>query len=132
MARIDADAQGRILRYAASAGEEALFPPLGGAAATLSFDEHSNDALAADLSRSTDPYRLVDGVLTKSGAPVTVNPPPAEKVEREAAAADLRDQYAAAVTALDAIINGATTLPDDKTLARTVKRMLRLLRAQVG
>lgn len=62
----------------------------------------------------------------------------AADTERTAATTDLRDQYAAAITALDSIIarNGTFTLVQAgqaiDALARVERRILRLLKAQVG
>lgn len=62
----------------------------------------------------------------------------AATTERTDATAEVRDQYAAATAALDAILarNGTFTLTQAgqaiDTLARVQRRMLRLLKAQVG
>jgi hypothetical protein len=71
-------------------------------------------------------------------AAVTAQRQEAATTERTAATIDLRDQAAAMTTALDAIIarNGVFTLAQAgqalDALAKGQKRLLRLLKAQVG
>ncbi len=77
MATLYAGADNRIIRYLANAEQEALYPtPPPGTAHTLAFNAGANAPLVADLSASTDPYRLAGTALTKAGAPVAVAPPP--------------------------------------------------------
>ena len=132
-------ADGTILRALLSDSEEQAYPaPPAGAGAPLAFDPATNGALVADLRRSTDAYRIVGGTLQKNGQPVTIAADDPVRVERTAATSDLITQYAAAVTALDAIIarNGTFTLAQAgsaiDTLARIQKRVLRLMKAQVS
>jgi hypothetical protein len=44
-------------------------------AATLDFDSETNRPLAADIPANHRAYRLVAGVLSKNGVPVTINAP---------------------------------------------------------
>jgi hypothetical protein len=93
MATLHAETNGVLLRYLANATEEARYPdaPVG-TAATLTIDEATNAALLADLAASTDPYRLVAGVLTKGGVPQVIAADSNETTYRKALATLLQDQ----------------------------------------
>jgi hypothetical protein len=41
----------------------------------ISYDSHSNPTLYSDVYADPTAYLVVDGVLTKDGVPVTINPP---------------------------------------------------------
>jgi hypothetical protein len=105
MATLYPDADHLLLRALLSDAEEAQYPtPPPNAGAPLRFDHTTNPALVADLRRSTDAYRLsADGVLTKDGVVVTINPP-----------------TPAAPPAVDAAAIGAAlaSLPADQPLTR--------------
>jgi hypothetical protein len=60
--------------------------------APLVFDSESNAATVADLRVSTGPYRLLAGVLTKNGAPVTLAADSPETTFRRQLATLLQDQ----------------------------------------
>lgn len=95
MARIDADGSGVILRVAHTAALEAVFPDAHpGTAAQLSIDETqpANEALLADLLANPGGYRLIGGVLTKSGVAQAVAADSAETTYRKALATLLQGQ----------------------------------------
>jgi hypothetical protein len=80
------DAKGTIVR--AILTEASLVfnsPPVEAAGPPLTFDATTNAGLVADLLTSTDPYRLVEGVLTKGGEPVTITPPPVDQLAADRA-----------------------------------------------
>lgn len=93
MARVDADSQGRVVRFVTGADEAMAAHPQ--AAASLSFDEASNAALAADLRRSTDLYTLTGGVLKKAGVTQTVAADSAGAADRKAIQANAPALFAA-------------------------------------
>lgn len=140
MATLYPAADGTLLQALLSGAEEARSPAApAGTGTPLVFDHATNPALVADLRRSTDPYRLAAGVLSKGGVPVPINPPDPAVAERATATADLRDQYAAMLARLDALVNDATTTDTAAKvrqavidLARFQRRALRLLKSQVS
>jgi hypothetical protein len=77
MATLYPAANGTLIRALLSDAEEAQYPtPPPGAGTPLVFDHTTNAALVADLHTSTDAYRLsAEGVLTKDGVAMTINPP---------------------------------------------------------
>ncbi len=88
MARIEADAQGRILRFLADHSEEAFcLGPHPGATEQISFDEASNQTIVRSIMVSTEPWRLVSGTLYQDGKPVEIRPPSLETTERPQALA---------------------------------------------
>lgn len=85
MARIDAAADGVILRYALDdlMGAE----PHPGTVEQLTFDANTNILLASELQRSTDAWRLSGGILYNNGVIQQVNPPGQALLDTQAAQA---------------------------------------------
>lgn len=118
MPRLHANDKGNILRFTASRDADAKYadsPP--GTVSTLDFDADSNATLVADLSKTTEPYKLLAGVLTKDGFTVPIAP-------------DAPDGYKQAVVALDAMqadIAAATTVAQLKPILQKQRIILRRL-----
>lgn len=73
MATVYSSSGGAILRFLASAAEEAQWPEApAGAAHTLTFDEDTNAPLVAALRTSTDAWRYDGTTLTQAGQVVPV------------------------------------------------------------
>jgi hypothetical protein len=103
------------------------------------------DAEAAKLTQRGVKTVAKDGTVTVFLDPAIVaaeqaaeTAAQAASTERTAATTDLRDQYAAAVTRLDAIIANGSTFTAAQVrdglidVARIERRLLRVLRAQIG
>ena len=117
MATLYAHADTTLLAFLTDADARRQPDPPPDTAASLVVDEATNGALIADLRRSTDAYRLAaNGTLTKSGQPVTVNPPGRHYQDRLS--------LAAIITKLDA--DQALSAPELRVVLRF------LLAAQVG
>lgn len=94
MARIDAAADGTLLRLLYTAEEEAQYPDAHpGTVAQLHFDATSNLDLVTDLRFQPDAYRFLNDVLSKDRQPITIAAPPPPPPS-------LNEQLAAALAAL--------------------------------
>lgn len=83
MATIYSDAEGKVLRFLGSAELEKKYPtPPAGTVSTLVFDEDTNPSLVTDLAQSTDPFRLLGPLLTKSGQIMTIAPEGQDRLDR--------------------------------------------------
>lgn len=123
MSTLYADASNRIVRYLRTAAEEAQWPtPPAGTAHTLVFDEETNAATAADLSASTDPYRLAGSALTKDGASVVIAPDGESATVRKQAQQTVNDLTT--YLGIGSPNNTQNTLAL-KTLARAVRYLIR-------
>jgi hypothetical protein len=130
VATIYADAQGNV--HLRTDRELVEFGPYPNAAESRTFDETNNTALITDLRASTDPYRLNGGVLTKNDTPVVI----AADGEPKQATTELADQYAAAITRLNQIIDfvgtptAAQVYDAVQDIALYLRKTLRYLEAQ--
>jgi hypothetical protein len=119
MATLYADASGVILRFLPTRAAEAQYPAAPeGAAASATFDEATTESLVQDLARSTDGYRVENGVLLKGTAPVTIAADGPGRQDR--AALSTIDQALAAYLALQN--------PSAEQTAGAVKHLARVAR----
>lgn len=122
MLTIHADASGRLLRVE--------FPVSGlpvpdGTAESLTFDEVSNPALAADLGRNAAAYWLQGGVLHRHAEIVAIAPDAPVTVDQR--------QVQQAVSNLRAYVNAeTTTTAQDKVALRLLCRAALVLLRQAG
>lgn len=124
MATLHAGANNRIIRYLRDAREEAEYPiPPPDTAHTLVFDEDTNTATAADLSQSTDAYRLAGSALTKDGAPVVIAPDGESATVRKQAQQTVVDLTT--LLGLPLPLNNAQRDTGLRTLARAVRYLIR-------
>lgn len=75
MAKIFGNATGTILRFLATAQQEAEWPtPPTGTTVTISFDESTNATVVQNLNSNWAQHDCVGGVLRRNGTPVTIAP----------------------------------------------------------
>lgn len=114
MAKLYADSTGAILRLVKTDTEEAT--PPAGTVTTIDVDADTNAVLLHGLDTDWNSHKVIGGVLTRNGQPVTVNPPSDEHTERDA------------VAALDAQLTAYLNLPAP-TAAQTAAIVKLLVRA---
>jgi hypothetical protein len=120
MARVYADANGKICGRARSDDEDALRFPNGAAGATsnVQFDEITNQALVDDIATNWDAYSIVGGVLKKNGVPVNIAADNSATTDRKAIKSNLTSLF----TALRA--GTATSAQQQRVLAFLLRQFL--------
>jgi len=115
MPTLYADDANVIIRWLRNSEEEATYPDSPeGAVSTLTFPTEGNKPLVSDITLSTIPYLFDGTVLTKDGAPVTVdmNHP------------DSRKQMIDDLVALQSTIQAASTVNQLKGGVQDLRRIL--------